>query len=158
MLSTLRATLSPSGTLSFDDPLRITKPVRVLVTLLDEQPGPVRLAAGAAPGDDLLQGGALDTPIVGEDPARATRWRQLLALREQAIAEGMPLLDWDEINAEVRERAVAAKEPSAPTPAEVVEHYRSHAIPRDREETERLIAELRAQRQADDVLRTCRHG
>jgi hypothetical protein len=54
--------------------------------------------------------------------------------------------------------AVAAKEPAAPTPAEVVEHYPSHALPRDREETQRLIAALRAQRHADDLLRTGRHG
>jgi len=54
--------------------------------------------------------------------------------------------------------AVAAKEPAAPTPAEVVEHYRSHALPRGREETQRLIAELRAQRHEDDLLRTGRHG
>ncbi|WP_295429324.1 hypothetical protein [uncultured Thiodictyon sp.] len=69
---------------------------------------------------------------------------------------------WGVSQAEVIRRsvriAVAAKEPAAPTPAEVVEHYRTHAIPRDREETERLIAELRAQRQEDDLLRTCRHG
>jgi hypothetical protein len=39
-----------------------------------------------------------------ETPDRAARWRELLALREQAIAEGMPLLDWDGIDAEVRER------------------------------------------------------
>ncbi len=110
MLSTLRATLSPSGTLAFDDPLRITEPVRVLVTLLDEDPGPVRLAAGAAPGDSLAEGAAFEAPIVGEDPVRAKRWRELLALREQAIADGMPLLDWNEINAEVRERRGGARE------------------------------------------------
>lgn len=99
MLSTLRATLSPSGTLAFDDPLRITEPVRVLVTLLDEDPGPARLAVGVAHGDSLAEGAGFETPSVGEDPARAKRWGQLLALREQAIADGMPLLDWDAINA-----------------------------------------------------------
>lgn len=43
-------------------------------------------------------------PIAGEEPARTELWRQLLVLREQAIAEGMPLMDWDEINAEARRR------------------------------------------------------
>ena len=40
MLNTLRATLFPSGVVSFDEPLRITEATRVLVTLLDEHPLP----------------------------------------------------------------------------------------------------------------------
>ncbi len=43
-------------------------------------------------------------PIAGETPAHTEQWRGLMALREQAIAEGMPLLDWEGINAEVRDR------------------------------------------------------
>ena len=43
-------------------------------------------------------------PIAEEEPTRTELWRQLMALREQAITEGMPLMDWDEINAEVRRR------------------------------------------------------
>jgi len=69
---------------------------------------------------------------------------------------------WGVSRAEVIRRsvriAVAGKDPSALTPAEVVAHYRSHTGPRDREETQRLINELRAQRHEDDLLRTCRHG
>lgn len=40
MLNTLRATLFPSGVVSFDEPVQITEPTRVLVTLLDEHPFP----------------------------------------------------------------------------------------------------------------------
>ena len=36
MLHTLKATLSPSGQLIFDEELRITRPIAVLVTLLDD--------------------------------------------------------------------------------------------------------------------------
>jgi hypothetical protein len=43
-------------------------------------------------------------PIAEEEPTRTELWRQLMALREQAITEGMPLMDWDEINAEVCRR------------------------------------------------------
>lgn len=39
MLHTLKATLSPSGTLTFEETVRIAKPVAVLVTLLEESPG-----------------------------------------------------------------------------------------------------------------------
>jgi hypothetical protein len=69
---------------------------------------------------------------------------------------------WGVSQAEVIRRsvriAVAAKEPSAPTPAEVVEHYRTHATPRDWKETAQLVADLRAQRQEDDLMRTRWHG
>lgn len=44
------------------------------------------------------------TPSIAEEPARAALWQRLLALREQGIAEGMHLMNWDEVNAEVRER------------------------------------------------------
>lgn len=36
MLHTLKATLAPSGTLTFEEPVRIARPVAVLVTLLEE--------------------------------------------------------------------------------------------------------------------------
>jgi len=69
---------------------------------------------------------------------------------------------WGVSQAEVIRRsvriAVVAKEPPAPTPAQVVEHYRSHPLPRDADETARLVVELRAQRQEDDLLRTSRQG
>jgi len=39
MLNTLKATLSPSGTLTFEEPVRIPRPVAVLVTLLEESSG-----------------------------------------------------------------------------------------------------------------------
>ncbi len=45
-----------------------------------------------------------DVPIAGEDPARAAQWQYLLSLRDDAIADGMHLMDWDEINAEVCRR------------------------------------------------------
>ncbi|MBO3711759.1 MAG: hypothetical protein J5X22_15065 [Candidatus Accumulibacter sp.] len=40
MLNTLRAILLPSGVVSFDEPVQIIEPTRVLVTLLDEHPFP----------------------------------------------------------------------------------------------------------------------
>ncbi len=36
MLHTLKATLSPSGQIIFDEELQITRPIAVLVTLLDD--------------------------------------------------------------------------------------------------------------------------
>jgi len=36
MLNTLKATLSPSGTLTFEEPVRIARRVAVLVTLLED--------------------------------------------------------------------------------------------------------------------------
>ncbi|MFB1488769.1 MULTISPECIES: type II toxin-antitoxin system VapB family antitoxin [unclassified Thiocapsa] len=45
-----------------------------------------------------------DVPIAGEDPARTAQWQHLLSLRDDPIADGMHLMDWDEINAEVRRR------------------------------------------------------
>ena len=98
MLSTLKATLTPSGVISFDDPVRITGPVRVLVTMLEELPSLEPSPAIAHPGPEE----ASESPIDGEDPARAELWQKLIALREHAIAEGMHLMDWDEVNAEVR--------------------------------------------------------
>lgn len=70
--------------------------------------------------------------------------------------------NWGVSQAEVIRRSVriaaAAKDPSAPGPGDVVAHYRSHGAPRDWEETRRLIAEMRALRQEDDLLRTRWHG
>ncbi|WP_295388261.1 hypothetical protein [uncultured Thiodictyon sp.] len=102
MMNTIRATLSPAGTLSFDDPVRITAPVRVLVTLLDEQPSPVRLTAAPVAADVPAASESSNTRMT--DQARANVWNHLLALRQQAIEKGMPLLDWDQIHEEVRER------------------------------------------------------
>lgn len=69
---------------------------------------------------------------------------------------------WGVSQAEVIRRsirlAVATNAPSAPTPAEVVEYYRTHMLHRDRAETERRIAEQHAQRQDEDLRRTGRHG
>jgi hypothetical protein len=39
-----------------------------------------------------------------EGKARVGRWRELFSLREQAVAEGMLLLDWEGIANELRER------------------------------------------------------
>ncbi|MEO5372015.1 MAG: hypothetical protein H7833_18255 [Magnetococcus sp. DMHC-1] len=39
-----------------------------------------------------------------EKQKHAEVWDQMDALREQAIKEGMVLMDWDEINAEVQNR------------------------------------------------------
>jgi len=69
MLNTLKATLSPSGTLTFDESIKITKPVAVLVTLLDEQP-----VEGASP--------ATEDPL--ECPLNETElgvWQELPAFR-----------------------------------------------------------------------------
>lgn len=38
MLNTVKATLSPSGTLVFEEEVHLTQPVPVLVTLLEDQP------------------------------------------------------------------------------------------------------------------------
>jgi hypothetical protein len=54
--------------------------------------------------------------------------------------------------------AAGTRAAQTPTPAEVLEHYRSQPAPRSPEETERLIADMRAQRQEDDLLRTRWHG
>jgi hypothetical protein len=44
------------------------------------------------------------TPNIKNEPARAELWQYLLGLREQSIKEGMHLMNWDEINAEARDR------------------------------------------------------
>jgi hypothetical protein len=49
MLHTLKATLSPSGTLTFDEPVRIARPVAVLVTLLDESSATQPIAVDSDP-------------------------------------------------------------------------------------------------------------
>jgi hypothetical protein len=107
MLSTLRATLSPSGNLSFDDPVRITEPVRVLVTLLDEQRTAIDSTQAAPPEVPVV---CVDADAGTEDPARTEAWKELLALRAQAIADGMHLMDWEEIDAELRERRGGARD------------------------------------------------
>ena len=43
-------------------------------------------------------------PDVQAELAHTQFWQRLLALRDQAIAEGMHLMNWDEINAEVQNR------------------------------------------------------
>ena len=69
---------------------------------------------------------------------------------------------WGVSQAEVIRRsvriAVASAGPSVPSPAEVVEHYRTHPAPRSREETERVMEALRALRHEDDLLRTASQG
>ena len=52
----------------------------------------------------LSEAESADVPIAGEDPARRAQWQHLLSVREDAIADGMQLMEWDEINAEVRRR------------------------------------------------------
>ncbi len=49
MLPTLRATLSPSGTLTFEEPVWIPRPVAVLVTLLAEFSGTGAIAVDSDP-------------------------------------------------------------------------------------------------------------
>lgn len=41
MLNTVKATLSPSGTLVFEEEVHLTQPVPVLVTLLEDQPAEI---------------------------------------------------------------------------------------------------------------------
>jgi hypothetical protein len=56
MLSTLKATLSPAGVITFDEALRITRPVPVLVTLLEEASEPkVAGSTGRASVDEFLK-------------------------------------------------------------------------------------------------------
>lgn len=121
MLNTIKATLHPSGMLAFEEVLPLDHPVPVLVTLLEEGPTPAAQfvpPGGVDPLDWPLtdeQRGVWEEfpkfraehplePMADEAPERQAFWRRLLALREQAIAEGMPLMDWDEIDAEVRRR------------------------------------------------------
>lgn len=104
MLSTLPATLAPSGALSFDEPVRIKKPVRVLVTLLDSPLDSAIPGSTATSAEKTTATEPAEAAIAGEDPARTAQWQHLLSLREDAIAEGMHLMDWEEINAEVRRR------------------------------------------------------
>jgi hypothetical protein len=72
----------------------------------------VKLPAGIAPGRHRIEI-VIDPPTSdettvasggAETSARAERWSRLLALREEAIARGMPLLEWRGIDAEQRER------------------------------------------------------
>ncbi len=66
MLNTLKATLSPSGSLTFEEAVRIARPVAVLVTLLDE--------SSSAP-----------VTTVDSDPLA---WS--LSDQEQAVWDGLP--------------------------------------------------------------------
>jgi hypothetical protein len=104
MLSTLPATLTPSGALAFDEPIRIKKPVRVLVTLLDAPLESAIAVSSATSAKETPGAEPVEAAIAGENPARTAEWQHLLSLREDAIADGMHLMDWDEINAEVRRR------------------------------------------------------
>ncbi len=49
MVHTLKATLSPSGTVTFEEPVRIARPVAVLVTLLEESSGTQAAAVESDP-------------------------------------------------------------------------------------------------------------
>lgn len=68
---------------------------------------------------------------------------------------------WHVSQAEVIRRSIRialANEPApALTPRAVLEHYRAHPVPRDWEETERIVDALRNQRHEDDQQRTSRH-
>ena len=56
MLSTLKATLSPAGVIKFDEALKITRPVPVLVTLLEEASEPSATApTGRVSVDEFLK-------------------------------------------------------------------------------------------------------
>lgn len=70
MLNTVRATITPAGTIVFDETIQLVRPTAVLVTLLDEQP--VHLSASA--GDPLAW------PLTEEDKRV---WDELPVFREQ---------------------------------------------------------------------------
>lgn len=112
MLQTLEATLLPSGVVTFSEPLPVDHPIPVLITLLERVPEPsstsLPIAEPASPTQE--QPATPLKPIADEEPARTELWKRLMALREQAIAEGMQLMTWDEINAEVRRRRGGASD------------------------------------------------
>ncbi|MBN8726449.1 MAG: hypothetical protein J0H15_01930 [Xanthomonadales bacterium] len=64
--------------------------------------------------------------------------------------------EWQVSQAEVIRRSVRNAESQSiavPTPAEVIERYRSRPLPRSREDTQRIVDELRSQRHRDDARR-----
>jgi hypothetical protein len=105
MLNTVRATLTPAGTIIFDEAVHLTRPTAVLVTLLDE--GSTKTEHPTAPQQNneaappqLLTGDA----VVDHYQPRTELGRKLIELRRAYIEEGGKLMSWDEINAEVLER------------------------------------------------------
>lgn len=98
MFNTLRATLSPSGILTFEEAVKINRPLSVLVTILDEPPG-------LSPGKSGDQEAAV-FPIPDSTPPRTALWSRLSAIREQADREGLlpEPLSWDGILEEVERR------------------------------------------------------
>jgi len=70
-------------------------------------------------------------------------------------------VDWGVSQAEVIRRAVreSSTQPKtvALSPAEVIDHYRSQALPRNPQQTRTLIRKLRAERHRDDKRRTQVH-
>lgn len=98
MFNTLRATLSPSGSLTFEETVKITRPVTVLVTLLDEQP--TSLSRESEDQEATI------VPIPDSAPPRTALWSRLTAIREQADKEGVlpEPLSWDGILEEVERR------------------------------------------------------
>ncbi|MCF8005187.1 MAG: hypothetical protein K9L32_13485 [Chromatiaceae bacterium] len=68
---------------------------------------------------------------------------------------------WQVSKTEVIHRSIRialANEPDpALTPKAVLEYYRAHSVPRDWQETARIVDTLRLQRHEDDQQRTSRH-
>jgi hypothetical protein len=68
---------------------------------------------------------------------------------------------WSVSQAEVIRRsvriAVAEQQTNAPSPAEVVAHYQARGAPRNWDETRRIAAQFRAEREAEDLRRTSWH-
>ena len=92
MLRTFEATLLPSGLVTFSEPLPVDHPTPVLITLLEGVSEP---AGASLPKAE---------PAVEEPPPRTALWKRLMALREAAGNEGMPLLTQDQILEEMRRR------------------------------------------------------
>ncbi len=85
--------------------------------------------------------------------------RSTYALDEQSVRNIKRLSRaWGVSQAEVIRRAVrlAADHETAAvlTPEEVVAHYASHRLPRDRKATRRLIESMRSLRHEDDIRRS----
>lgn len=98
MLQTLEATLLPSGVVAFSESFAVDHPIPVLITLLERAPErPDTCIPSAETGST--------PPEQSAGPRKKTSelGRQLLAIRQRAIAQGMKLDSVDDILEEVRQ-------------------------------------------------------
>lgn len=96
MLQTLEATLLPSGLVTFSESFSVDHPIPVLVTLLERLPEPPSASLSIAEP-------APSIPAQPADQKTSELGRQLLAIRQRAIARGLKLDSVDAILEEVRQ-------------------------------------------------------